>query len=199
MSKKYKDLVAGYLKEPECHFGTVKVFTDPISNIKFYAGGKFRDLVVYREHLLISLLGTSPSDTISWTCVQSAAELLDKYKLSVIEIDWTDGQALHLGKDFWLDLLSVIRTEKKSVTIYCMGGHGRTGTALSILAALCGASSGDPVQFVRDNYCTKVVETQTQINYIERMTNRKVYCKPKHMFETGFYSSSAIQYGMGFP
>ena len=189
MSKKFNYLAKRY----ECHEGTKKVFTDPISKLDFYGGGKFKDLVIHRNHLIISLLGSSPSDSIRWSCVNSASEKLDKYKLSVIEIDWSDGDALNFKKDFWIDLLSVIRTEKKDVTIYCLGGHGRTGTALSILASMCGVTDKDPVQYIRDKYCNKVVETQSQIDYIEEITDKVVSCKPKHIFYEGIYGHFGIQ------
>jgi len=37
----------------------------------------------------------------------------------------------------------------------------------------------DPVQWVRDNYCSEAIETKSQIAYIERITGRPSTCKPK--------------------
>jgi hypothetical protein len=48
-----------------------------------------------------------------------------------------------------------------------MGGHGRTGTTLAILAHLSGAcGTADPVQWVRETYCQDAVETRSQIDYL---------------------------------
>jgi hypothetical protein len=47
------------------------------------------------------------------------------------------------------------------VELGCIGGHGRTGTALACLAALTGVE-GDPVEWVRSTYCDHAVETPEQ-------------------------------------
>lgn len=49
-----------------------------------------------------------------------------------------------------------------SVEIGCLGGHGRTGTALACLAVLTGTPAADAVVWVRANYCYKAVETDSQ-------------------------------------
>ena len=47
------------------------------------------------------------------------------------------------------------------VELGCLGGHGRTGTALACLATLAG-DEGDPVAWVRSTYCERAVETPEQ-------------------------------------
>lgn len=54
----------------------------------------------------------------------------------------------------------------QSVEIGCLGGHGRTGTALALLAVLAGHPSDDAVAWVRTHYCPKAVETREQSAYI---------------------------------
>ncbi|MDQ3106193.1 MAG: hypothetical protein M3Q68_00115 [Actinomycetota bacterium] len=49
-----------------------------------------------------------------------------------------------------------------SVEVGCLGGHGRTGTALACLAVLTGTPANDAVNWVRTNYCYKAVETDAQ-------------------------------------
>ncbi|GAB3912402.1 protein-tyrosine-phosphatase [Microlunatus endophyticus] len=54
----------------------------------------------------------------------------------------------------------------QSVEIGCLGGHGRTGTALALLAVLAGHPSDDAVAWVRTHYCPKAVETDEQQAYV---------------------------------
>lgn len=54
----------------------------------------------------------------------------------------------------------------QSVEIGCLGGHGRTGTALALLAVLAGHPSDDAVAWVRTHYCPKAVETGEQQAYV---------------------------------
>jgi hypothetical protein len=48
------------------------------------------------------------------------------------------------------------------VEIGCYGAHGRTGTALALLAVLCGHDRDDAVAWVRTAYCERAVETAEQ-------------------------------------
>jgi hypothetical protein len=48
------------------------------------------------------------------------------------------------------------------VELGCLGGHGRTVTALACLAVLSGHSAGDAMDWVRANYCSDAVETPEQ-------------------------------------
>jgi len=55
------------------------------------------------------------------------------------------------------------------VEVGCIGGHGRIGTALAILAILTGHPAADAVAWVRANYCPKAVETIDQEAFITRL------------------------------
>src|ERR1700733_5083401 len=48
----------------------------------------------------------------------------------------------------------------------CLGGHGRTGTALACLAILAGLPAADAVAWVRARYCSKAVETAEQEAFV---------------------------------
>jgi hypothetical protein len=48
------------------------------------------------------------------------------------------------------------------VEIGCLGGHGRTGTAVACLAVLAGTPAPEAVAWVRAAYCEKAVETPDQ-------------------------------------
>jgi hypothetical protein len=56
----------------------------------------------------------------------------------------------------------------KKVHIGCIGGHGRTGT---VMAALRKFMVGDEnaTQHVRDHYCSKAVESQNQIDFLQQV------------------------------
>ncbi|MFC7619493.1 protein-tyrosine phosphatase family protein [Microlunatus sp. GCM10028923] len=48
------------------------------------------------------------------------------------------------------------------VELGCLGGHGRTGTALAVLAVLAGRRPDEAVAWVRTTYCDRAVETAEQ-------------------------------------
>ena len=92
-------------------------------------------------------------------------------------IDWKDGAAPPLRATFWLDLAKYIPEHYNYLGVCCMGGHGRTGTALACLM-LAYIKHGmwepkDPkksiVELVRKAHCKEAIETATQTNYIRLM------------------------------
>jgi hypothetical protein len=90
-----------------------------------------------------------------------------RQRQAFLSIDWPDMSVPELDKDFWLALYEDLKRLKGRALIYCMGGHGRTGTTLAILAHLSGAcGTADPLQWVRDTYCQDAVETRSQIDYL---------------------------------
>ena len=52
------------------------------------------------------------------------------------------------------------------VELGCLGGHGRTGTALACLAVLAGHPPDEAVAWVRAAYCAKAVETDDQARLV---------------------------------
>jgi hypothetical protein len=55
------------------------------------------------------------------------------------------------------------------VEVGCLGGHGRTGTALACLAILCGHPPFEAIPWVRANYCADAVETVEQEAFVIRL------------------------------
>ena len=64
------------------------------------------------------------------------------------------------------DVLARARRGER-VEVACIGGHGRTGTALACLAILVGLRPTDAVAWVRDAYCDGAVETEEQRAFVE--------------------------------
>ena len=52
------------------------------------------------------------------------------------------------------------------VHIGCIGGHGRTGMVLSALVSLYGEKGA--ISYVRENYCTKAVESREQVEFLHK-------------------------------
>ena len=59
------------------------------------------------------------------------------------------------------------------VEVGCLGGHGRTGTALACLAVLTGYPARDAVAWVRAGYCAKAVETQRQEAFVAALPSAR--------------------------
>ena len=56
------------------------------------------------------------------------------------------------------------------VELGCLGGHGRTGTALACLAVLAGTSPPAAVAWVRSAYCSQAVETPDQEAFVASLS-----------------------------
>lgn len=95
--------------------------------------------------------------------------------MPTLDVTWEDYGIPELDKVWWEDLVAKLKVFDGHVAIYCQGGHGRTGTALAILATLGGVvpPGHDAVAWLRKIYCKQIVESGAQIRYIEQMTGIK--------------------------
>ena len=78
-------------------------------------------------------------------------------------VDWPDFGLPADPAAFVASLEDVLARARRGevVELGCLGGHGRTGTALACLATLAGVEN-DPVDWVRSTYCERAVETDDQ-------------------------------------
>ncbi|MEK7556576.1 MAG: hypothetical protein AAB538_01220 [Patescibacteria group bacterium] len=74
--------------------------------------------------------------------------------------------------EFLRELIGELEADKK-ILIFCVGGHGRTGTVLSGLKWLLEPALGNPIAAVRMQYCRHAVETQFQIAAILALAQLK--------------------------
>jgi hypothetical protein len=124
---------------------------------------------------------------------------LPELESAVMEIEWPDYGVPTLTRPQWDAIVKAVLERGRPLMVCCVGGHGRTGTALSILLTLMGVvpEDADPVTFVRDAYCDEAVETVGQLNYVGRITGRKVTAKiapktwPATYSGSGGYSGSS--------
>jgi hypothetical protein len=57
----------------------------------------------------------------------------------------------------------------KKIGIFCVGGHGRTGYFVSLILGLLGEE--DPIGLLRNKYCEKAVESNTQVKELSILLN----------------------------
>jgi len=85
----------------------------------------------------------------------------------VIRLDWPDMSApVHVGIRWWLRLLELLPAH---TCVCCMGGHGRTGTALAALLVASGMDAEIAIRTVRELHCRRAIETAGQEAYIRAL------------------------------
>jgi hypothetical protein len=83
-------------------------------------------------------------------------------------LDWPNGGVPELEFQFWPDLLEHIKKVPRTL-LFCLGGHGRTGTAacLLLITANVFSNGDDAIRWLRTNYCKEVVEGKYQVQMID--------------------------------
>ena len=83
-------------------------------------------------------------------------------------VDWPDFGVPANAEAVVEALRSVLERARSGqhIEVGCLGGHGRTGTALACLAVLAGYPAHDAVAWVRSSYCAEAVETPGQEAFI---------------------------------
>lgn len=93
----------------------------------------------------------------------------DTGEAKVAVIDWPDFGAPR-DTDYTLETLEFILNkagEGKNVEVGCIGGHGRTGTALAAMLIMLGQDNADEaVKWVQTKYCEHAVESKSQEEWL---------------------------------
>ena len=185
MSQPNQILQTGYYTQASsCHSGNTELIKFPKTGGALCFGGLSHS-VVTDGHVVIDLTGTfNASQTGDVKAMNGSAEsdfadTLDKAK-PVIAKSWLRvpikdfGVPHNLTREFWDalrdDIYAILKRGDK-VVVFCQGGHGRTGMAAAILCWLLNpkAVGEDPIQWVRDRYCHKAVETVNQVKYVHEI------------------------------
>lgn len=157
-----------------CHTGNPVVFE--AMGVKVHAGGHSRNGGWHRMKPAPDLaMGPAQVMTkLQRTEVPTGFSCADHVGggTHVISMDWPDfdiPQDVH--RAWWLALVDDIRRLGiETVSTQCVGGHGRTGVQLAILAHLMGAvkkpDAAQLITWVRDAYCSHAVETHAQQAYV---------------------------------
>ncbi len=97
-----------------------------------------------------------------------------------IVLDWPDfGVLTTLPKEFWIQLLTMVKAKKAKLLTFCVGGHGRTGTALaSMLVTEFNYGAQQAIDWVKTTYCSKAIEAVSQEKYIYTMAGEKFIPPP---------------------
>lgn len=97
------------------------------------------------------------------------AKKYERIKTKEINLDWPDGSIPIISIQFWKDLKDHLEKAKSKMLIFCLGGHGRTGTAIACIMVACGWEADTAMQWIWDNYCKEAIETKGQEEYVRRV------------------------------
>lgn len=86
-----------------------------------------------------------------------------------IVLPWPDGGTPPVKRSFWRALIEACAARKAPLVIHCIGGHGRTGTALASILIAYSIPAQDAIEFVREHHCNRAIETTAQELYLDRL------------------------------
>lgn len=163
-------------KVVECHEGAIPIFQ--LEGTCLYAGGWSRDAWPPSDWAVIDLTASyhdmgiaAKSGAPVWRNTLEVAEKVEQTHVAWLSLPIQDFGVPRADREFWdalaLDIGWILRAGTP-VLIACLGGHGRTGLVVSILASLMGAvPEGEcPVEWLRELYCLHAVETNEQVEYV---------------------------------
>ena len=183
------------LKPKDCHHGNIPLITTKTATL--YAGGWTRGAQPAPGWAVIDLsdeyarrnLGNRPlapangaaQTAFAFTLRSNPAHSgpwLDAY---IRDFD-TPRWPLAVWDDLAIDI-GLLLEKGTNVLVACDGGHGRTGLVLAILLAKL-AELGvidpieNPVQWLRENYCPEIIETEAQMEYVARVLGVELENEP---------------------
>jgi hypothetical protein len=138
-----------------------------------YGAGWSRGFHTVKGSIILDLADVVKEPKVMFWNMEVPEELNDRYATNckVIRIEWVDGGVPTLSPLFWHKLADFLERENKPVIVCCMGGHGRTGTALAILAGIYRLNgNADIGEWIRSRHCANAIETTPQVAYVEEVT-----------------------------
>ena len=179
----------GYKSYEHCkHLPQKIVQADPgVSDWELYAGRKWDCEPHAKEYdIILNLSGSRlTSNNRHEIPIKELKKWESKPNYKEIMLDWPDRGVVQLPKEFWKDLIAYADKMKYKILVFCMGGHGRTGTAVaSILVTAMGYTPKDAVEWVWANYCEEAIETDSQIQYVYGLAGQKYTSKKEAKTQT---------------
>lgn len=86
----------------------------------------------------------------------------------ILALNWPDYGIIDFPLEFWREMARIVQGHKKTL-VYCVGGHGRTGTFLACLLRAFGYDGEEAIKLVKERYCQDAIEAVKQTEYIKRM------------------------------
>ena len=132
-------------------------------------------------------------------------EGLNKYLGSGIEtlgVKWSDGGKPPVPGSFFRGVIETVKARGGGKVVFaCVGGHGRTGTALAATLLANGVfdKAADAIRFVRKEHCYKACETAVQLEWLCALagagekTSDKDF--PLHSYAAGYAGGSTTTKG----
>jgi hypothetical protein len=140
-------------------------------NVEFPGRHQHRDVVVLPDGTPVraASLPRGGSDQLDAPDFGVYLDRAWKPTWSHVFIEWPDF-GLPSDRNTFLQVVDDVLARARNgaiVEIGCLGGHGRTGTFLAVLAVRAGEPSSSSVSWVRARYCHEAIETVEQEAFIE--------------------------------
>ena len=169
----YKPTGYGYTNQ--CNHKPQRIFahnpTKPGDGWEVYVGTKSAVIPEIAEMDFDIILNCADSGSVlpEHKIPLSFGKKYEKLKAKEVEFDWPDYGVPMIKPEFWGELMQYIKDKKSKVLIFCMGGHGRTGTCISALMIANGWKPRDAEKWIREHYCSKAVESVSQEAYLNKL------------------------------
>lgn len=149
------------------HPATKKLFTIGASDI--YAGARWDCKQSAQDaELTLDLTGMTRDEAIITPPRYSALRDYVTTVSPTITLNWPDHGLPPVVNQFWLELVKLLPAGK--VVVCCVGGHGRTGTALAaLLIVTANLDAKTAIEFVWANHCQQAIETKGQQSYLDQL------------------------------
>lgn len=159
-----------------CHEGNTKAFKK--DGIQVWGGGTNHDAEPFEVDVVIDLTHGVKKSMNEWLDnIPDGWKSKEKIKTNTLVLDFylqdmssPDNATREFWGLLWKDLKGLKKKGKTlNVLVMCLGGHGRTGTVLTALLMASGYNKtvkGNPVVWLRKNYCSKAVESKRQTDYL---------------------------------
>lgn len=151
------------------HYGIKPVATLRSSATLYVANA--RNLSVSYTDLILDLAGSAEGYLNGFVRGSQRFRALNElvHMPEIVRLMWDDYDIPPVGLDFWLAMLPLLDGH---VTITCIGGHGRSGTAVAALLVADGWDAQKAIDHVRQTHCELAIETRYQEEYV--LSLRKV-------------------------